>query len=66
MSEKTEAPAAVHAVRGSEEFIAAASGDASEEALTIDNRQGLGDPLRILRLHWGISAADLAQAGRWS
>ncbi len=58
MDQIAETPA-VGAVRGSEMHIAAASGDASEDALALDDRQGLaGDPLRILRLHWGLSLAD--------
>ena len=53
---------AVGAVRGSEMHIAAASGDAPEDALALDDRQGLaGDPLRIIRLHWGLSPADSAR-----
>jgi hypothetical protein len=39
--------------------IAAASGDASEDALALDDRQGLaGDPLRILRLHWASALSN--------
>ena len=56
-----ETPAA-RAVRGSEMHIAAASGDATEDALALDDRQGLaGDPLRILRLHWGLRPLELGR-----
>jgi hypothetical protein len=61
MEQKGETPA-VGAVRGSEMHIAAASGDASKDALAHDDRQGLaGDPLRILRLHWGLCSLDLGR-----
>ena len=55
---------AVGRIRGSEMHIAAVSGDASENALALDDRQGLaGDPLRILRLH-GASALSNWGGGR--
>jgi hypothetical protein len=54
---------AVGAVRGSEMHIAAASGDTSVDALALDDRQGLDDPLRIIRTHWGLGLVDLVRAG---
>ena len=61
----TDETPVVGTIRGSEMHIAAASGDASENALALDDRQGLaGDPLRILRLRWGIGPAGLAQTGQ--
>lgn len=61
MHQIIETPA-VGAVRGSEMHIAAASGDASEDALALDDRQGLAsDPLRIIRLHWGLCPLELGR-----
>ncbi len=46
MAQIGETPA-VGRIRGFEMHIAAVSGDASENALALDIRQDLGDPLRI-------------------
>jgi hypothetical protein len=61
MCQLQETPA-VGAVRGSEIHIAAASGDASENAPTSRHRQDRDDGLRILRLHWGLDSTDLPRA----
>jgi hypothetical protein len=51
---------ALAAVRGSEEFVATGSGDASKNALAHNDRQGLaGDSLT--RPHRGMSPADPAR-----
>ena len=45
---------AVRAVLGSEMHVAAGSSDASANALPLRSGQEVGgDPLRILRTHWG-------------
>ena len=49
---------AVGAVAGSEMHIAAGSGDVSQDALAPHHRQDPDDPLRILRLHWGLCPLD--------
>ena len=56
---------AVPADRPFEEFTNAATLGASKHGLVPQDRQGFAaDPLRIIRLHWGVGAADLARAGR--
>jgi hypothetical protein len=62
MHQITETPA-VGAVRGSEELTNAGWLGASEDAFALDDRQDLGDPLRIIRTHWGLGLADLMRAG---
>jgi hypothetical protein len=55
MTAMDEAPASFAGDRGSEKFTACS--DSPQDALARDGRQDPADPLRILRLHWGLDAA---------
>jgi len=57
-----EAPAAMGADRGLGAFRLADAVEASTDSPSTSVSQPAFDPLRILRLHWGISAADVARA----